>query len=570
MLLRKINGNIVLDENMTVKEILDTYEEIILGDEIIDGVIFFTIFEKKFLFLAPPEEDPTSEPTIYLYNDELIDYPHIMLRNTSFADIKGFPEGTYRRICLYEHDSIVNALVSYEDKIFDCIDRLIELLSMSRVEREREFQKEFMYYWNSEAIGNFRVRAYIKDDTQFSEMDSFHGANIVRLIDQGVDLLDIDERSKGERKWTHHLENDIYLIPITDSRGILPPHRGHEWTANEVRNIVYGRQIEHISDDSFQKLKTIVPKRHDLILLFSMKTELSNVAFALKVRCKSIANRTLLDKLLSDIMKVEPMHTERKDYAYLCERIGNDTGLMKKKVLLIGAGSLGSYVALELAKNGAQKIKIYDGDELEEENILRWVYGGIGIGSKKATTMQLLLNLLHPEMCVEGVSKHIDVLTLADEVAGSDMIIFTIGSSDEQLKFNAALKKVNCRIPVFYVWLEEGGTYSHILLVNYQKKGCFECLYTDSRGKRINNRARKNTDIMIEAGMVRNGCGGTRAAYGTAVILRTVAALLDIIRDYCDMTITENTLIDIAPNKISVSDTEFPMKECNCCGIKES
>ena len=70
--------------------------------------------------------------------------------------------------------------------------------------------------------------------------------------------------------------------------------------------------------------------------------------------------------------------------------------------------------------------------------------------------------------------------------------------------------------------------------------------------------------------MVRNGCGGTRAAYGTAVILRTVAALLDIIRDYYDMTITENTLIDIAPNKISVSDTEFPMEECNCCGIKES
>ena len=277
---------------------------------------------------------------------------------------------------------------------------------------------------------------------------------------------------------------------------LSPPHRGYKWTANEVRNIVYGRQIGHISDDSFQKLKTIVPKRHDLILLFSMKTEQSNVAFALKVRCKSIANRTLLDKLLFDIMIVEPMYTERKDYAYLCERIGNDTGLIKKRVLLIGAGSLGSYIAFELAKNGAQKIKIYDGDDLEEENILRWAYGGIGKGSKKVTTIQLLLNLLHPEMRVEGVSKNIDALTLADEVTGNDMIIVTIGSSDEQLKFNAALKKIKCRIPVLYVWLEEGGVYSHILLVNYQKKGCFECLYTDSRGKHINNRARKNTDII--------------------------------------------------------------------------
>lgn len=554
---------------MTVKEILETYEEITVDDEIIDGVLFFTIFEKKFLFLAPSKDDPASEPTVYLVNDELIDYPHIMLRNTSFADIKSFPEGTYLWICLYEQDSIVNALVSYEDKIFDCIDRLIELLSMSRVEKEREFQKEFMYYWNSEAVGNTRVRAYVKDENQFSEMDSYHGTNVVRLIDQGVDLSDIDERNKGERKWTHHIENDFYHIPITDSRGILPPHRGYKWTANEVRNIVYGRQIGHISDDTFRQLKIIVPKRHDLVLLFTMKTEQSNVAFALKVRCKSIAGRTLLDKILSDITIVEPMRTERKDYAYLCAQIGNDTELMKKKILLIGAGSLGSYVGLELAKNGAQNIKIYDGDDLEEENILRWAYGGIGRGSKKVTTMQLLLSLLHPEIHVEGVSKNIDVQTLVNEVDKSDMIIFTIGSSDEQLKFNAALKQANCRIPVLYVWLEEGGIYSHILLVNYQKHGCFECLYTDPHGKRINNRARKNTDMMIEAGTVRNGCGGTRAAYGTAVILRTVAALLDILRDFEDSTIAENTLIDIAPHKISVSDIEFPMEACNCCGIKK-
>lgn len=566
----RINGNIVLDEKMTVKEILETFEEITLGDEIIDGVLFFTIFEKQFLFLAPSEDDPASVPMVYLFNDELIDYPHIMLRNTSFAEIKGFPEGTYRWICLYEQDSIVNALFSYEDKIFDCIDRLIELLSMSQVEREREFQKEFMYYWNSEAVGNTRIKVYIKDETQFSEMDAYYGTNIVRLIDQGVALSDIDERNKGKRKWMHHLENDIYHIPITDIRGILPPHRGYKWTVNEVRNIVYGRQIGHISDDTFQQLKTIVPKRHDIVLLFTMKMEQANVAFALKVRCKSIAGRTLLDKILSDITIVEPMRTERKDYAYLCEQIGNDTKLMKKKVLLIGAGSLGSYIGLELAKNGAQSIKIYDGDDLEEENILRWAYGGIGKGSKKVTTMQLLLNLIHPEMHVEGVSKNIDVQTLIKEVDESDIIIFTIGSSDEQLKFNTALKLANCRIPVLYVWLEEGGIYSHILLVNYQKQGCFECLYTDSHGKRINNRTRKNTDIMMGTGIVRNGCGGTRAAYGTSVILRTVSALLDIIRDIGDVTLSENILIDIAPDKISVSDTEVPMEACNCCGIKEN
>ena len=75
--------------------------------------------------------------------------------------------------------------------------------------------------------------------------------------------------------------------------------------------------------------------------------------------------------------------------------------------------------------------------------------------------------------------------------------------------------------------------------------------------------------LSLEAGLIRNGCGGTRAAYGTAVILRTTVALLDTIRDIVDQRITNSTLIDIAPDRISISDTEFPMEACNCCGNKE-
>ena len=554
---------------MTVREILESYEEITVDQQIIDGVLFFTMFEKQFLFLAPSEDDPASKATIYLVNDELLDHPHIMLRDTNFTDIERFPEGIYRWICLYEQDSIMNTLVSYEDKIIDCIDRLIELLGMNPVEKEREFQKEFMYYWNSEAAGKNRIRAYLRDETRFSEMDSFHGTNIVLLVEQGLDLSDIDERNKGERKWTRHLENDTYHIPITDNRGIIPPHRGFQWTAKEVQNIVYGRQVEHISDETFRKLKTTIPKRHDLILLFSMRTEQSNVAYALKVRCKSIAGRTLFDKILSDITEVNPLWTERKDYTYMCEQIGNDTGLQDKSILLVGAGSLGSYVAFELAKNGAKNIMIYDGDTLEDENILRWAYGGIGKKSNKASTIQLLLNLLHPEIHITGEPRNIDVKTLSEEISKRDLIIFTIGNSDEQLKFNTALKKANCSKPVLYVWLEEGGAYSHILFANYQNQGCFECLYTNAQGNHVNNRARKNSDALLDTGVIRNGCGGTRAAYGTAVILRTTAALLDTIRDIVDQRIINSTLIDIAPDRISISDTEFPMEACNCCGNKE-
>ncbi len=562
----RIDENTALVDDMNAREILESYEEITVGEQLLDDVLFFNLFEKTFLLFSPDKSDPSSMAAVYLYNDELLDFPHIMLREERIAEGKEMPSGTYRYVCLFEQESIVNTLVPYEDKIIDCIDRLIELLSMNSSEQTREFQKEFMFYWNSESKSNRKYVAYIEHETQFTEMDAFYGENKVRLIERCISLSDIDDRNKAERKWVHHIENEVFYIPITDSRGILPPHKGFSWSADCVKNIVFGKRIEHIDDDTYSQIKTIIPKTQDLILVFGMKTEQSNVTFALKVRCNNHKGHTLLNKLLSDITAVEPLSTERKDYLFLCEQIGNDIGLMHKRVLLIGAGSLGSYVAFEMVKNGIQRLKIYDNDKLVEENILRWAFGGFGIGLNKAATLQFLLNMLHPEIKVEACAEKITEKSLTNEISNTDIIIFTIGSSDEQLKLNAALKRAHCSIPVIFVWLEEGGEYSHILVANYQKPGCFECLYTNDQGAYVNNRARKNTEIASEKGVIRNGCGGTRAAYGTAILLRTTAALLDVIRNIQGEKITKNTLIDISSDRIDISDTVFPMEACNCCG----
>ena len=555
-----------MGNQMTVREILESYDEIAIDKEIIDGVFLFTLSGKQFLFIAPFEDEPSSRSTVYLFNDDGLDFPHIMLREETFPDIKGLPDGKYRWVCLYEKESIVNTIVPYEDKIIDAIDRLLELLSMNEIEKECEFQKEFMFYWNSSSIGPNKFTVYLKQENVFAEMEAFFGAKNVRIIEQGLHLSDINSRDNDERKWVHHVENDVYFIPISDSRGILPPHRGYSWTSLNIKNIIYAQQVEHISVDTFMRIKNTIPKTQNVILVFGMKSEMSNLVFSVRLKCNNTVGHSLLEKALEDIIAVEPLFTNRKDYLYLSEQIGNDIGLLNKKVLVVGAGSLGSYIAFELVKNGASHIKIYDGDKLEEENVLRWAFGGIGKGSNKATTISLLLNLLHPEVNVEAVDKNIDEKILVEEASQVDLIIFTVGSSDEQLKFNRALKFACCSIPVAYVWLEEGGIYSHILIADYQKTGCFNCLYIDENGNQVNNRARKNSDAALETAIIRNGCGGTRAAYGTAILLRTTAALLDTIQKIQMKKITKSVLIDVSPDSISISDTKFPLEVCNCCG----
>ena len=562
----RIDVNTVLVEVMSTKDILESYDEIRDVRQINDDVFFISLFEKQFLLLLPSAEDPASEAEVWLFNDEFLDYPHVMLRECKLEKEQPFPEGTYRAVCLYEQESVVHSLFPYEEKITDCIDRLIEILSMNQLQRELEFHKEFMFYWNSQSAVIPKYHVYLQQDTAFAELDVYFGKSSIRLIDHCLVLSDLADREKGDKLWTHHLENEAYFIPVTDTREILPPHRGHKWTDKDLKNIVYGRQINHIDDYSFEKLKTLIPKSQNIILVFGMKMAQTMVTFAMKVKFRNGFGHTLIDKILNDIQDIEPLNTERKDYLWLCEQIGNDVGLNDKRILIAGAGSLGSYVSLELVKNGAKTIHIFDDDKLEEENILRWSCGGLGKGKNKALTLQLVLNLFHPEINTVAHCIKLDEKSLIESLSYSDMLVFTIGNSDEQLRFNRLLKEAKCSIPVFFVWLEEGGMFSHILYVNYQQKGCFECLYTNYDGVLVNNRASKNTEEKARNSIIRNGCGGTRAAYGTAILLRTTAALLDIIRDVENHVISQSTLFDVTPQGIEISNTNLHMERCCCCG----
>lgn len=557
-----------MDNQITVREILESYDEIAISKEIADFAFLISLYEKQFLFLAPLREQLDSRATVYLYNDDGMNIPHIMLYDESFPEIDALPDGKYRWICLYESESIVNTIVPYEDKIIDAIDRLIELLSMNDFEKEREFQKEFMFYWNSNSVGNNRFNVYLSQENLFSEMSVYYHKKTVRIIERGVSLSDINDREGSERKWVKHLENDVYYIPISDSRDILPPHRGYDWSVQDIRNIVYGKQIEHIDDATANALKNTIAKTQNIILVFGMKPDMMNIVFAVKVICKHPGQCALLEKILNDAVSAEPLTTDRKDYLYLSEQIGNDIGILKKKILIVGAGSLGSYVASEIVKNGVTNIKIYDGDKLEDENICRWVYGGFGKGANKAQTLALLLNWLHPEINVVAVNKNIEEKSLIEEMAQVDLIIFTVGNSDVQLKLNKVLKDNGCSIPVIFTWLEAGGIYSHVMVAFYQKNGCFECLYTNEKGCLINNRALKNVEANQELAIIRNGCGGTRAAYGTAIILRTTAALIDTVRKIQEKEIEESILIDISPDSVKISETKFPMEVCKCCGYR--
>jgi len=559
-----------LADNNLSKSILELYPEITIDYTLSnDKVVIFSLMEKKFALLCPDEQNPASVAFILVIDDDF-DYPHIMLRDIDLNEDDVLPKGKYRYVCLHQSGSVISFLQSFDEKVTDEIERLIELMKLSQKEVEREYQKEFLYYWNSVST-NDNASLFLRNPNEYARLAVYQGENTRRYLSPDIILSDIDKRkNKGkDRVWQRRSDIEALYIPIIDNRGILPPTYKRKWDMTDIIEILYGKRIRHISSDTFDAIKNEVTHYNCVDLVFSMKVNALPITFMVRLTMSNCAgSKTLLTRIFEGNFEVQTMCIQQEGYCHLNEVIGNSPSGYDKEVLLIGAGSLGSYVAGELVKNGFKHLTIYDGDRLSSENFMRWAYGGILKSGNKATTLKFCLELMHPEIVVEAHEKNFDSDIMLDQINDYDYIIFTVGSSDIQLKLNRILKENNSKAHVLYAWLEAGGDHSHILSIDYNRNGCFECLFTDTNGDLINNKANIVSEDIVISNTISNGCGATRVAYGTAVLLRTVSALLTLIKELESGVKEENCLINIAPDKVVYDFDTFEEKRCRCCGDK--
>lgn len=120
--------------------------------------------------------------------------------------------------------------------------------------------------------------------------------------------------------------------------------------------------------------------------------------------------------------------TERERYArhLLLDAIG-DAGqrrLRAARVLVVGAGGLGSPVLLYLAAAGVGRITVVDDDEVDLGNLQRQViHSRDSIGRPKVDSARDRLAGLAPEVGVEAVHARLDATTVEALVDGHDVVV---------------------------------------------------------------------------------------------------------------------------------------------------
>lgn len=551
-----------MDKSGSIKEILEAYDDIsVISDN--GEMVIFLLQEKEYGCWYGCMKNDSNIPIFLAKNEEKYDYPHILPTSILLDKDK---KDKYRYICLYENDSSIRFMQSKKEKVQDGIERLLRLVSLSKLEQEKEFQKEFLFYWNSAVLKAGNVCLYIDHHKVLQKMNAYCNTNgEVRFVSDRMKLNDANVTISKTKKWKFMPELPVFYIPIIDKRRVLPPTNGRKWISSDIMQIIEGREFNRIAYDSYQRLQKYKIKSKKMALVFEMNVEENSITFAMIIEFSNSKKDTVLNKLKQDISGIEPIKSRRMDYFHLSRQIGNDMCLFDKKVLLIGAGSLGSYAARELVRAGVRNITIYDRDELEAENIMRHASSKLWIGCKKVHGIKYELECIHPEIHINAIANNMDELVILEEIENADVAIFTVGSSDVQWCLNKVLKEAECKKPILFVWMEAGGVYSHILSINYTKKGCFQCLYTNEEGEWINNKANQIHDSEIDKYKIRDGCGATRIAYGNSILLRTVSAILDTIQDVFTQENQQNYLVNISPLKTEKIE-DFAEKECTCCG----
>jgi len=98
--------------------------------------------------------------------------------------------------------------------------------------------------------------------------------------------------------------------------------------------------------------------------------------------------------------------------------------LLASRVLVIGAGGLGSPVALYLASAGVGSITICDSDAVDLTNLQRQiVHRGDSVGKNKADSARATLAAINPAVEVVALAERVDEKRLEALVAQTDVVV---------------------------------------------------------------------------------------------------------------------------------------------------
>jgi sulfur-carrier protein adenylyltransferase/sulfurtransferase len=292
------------------------------------------------------------------------------------------------------------------------------------------------------------------------------GAEYIRQIKNQVEEVDPAQVSE-------HLGNGIVLVDVREST---------EWDAGHIpgakhvpRGYLESRIEGAVGADRSQEIVVYCASgQRSALAAHTLKGELGyeNV--------KSMTGGITLWKdrgYKVEIPKVlSPEQRERYSRHLLIPEIGleGQTKLLESKVLLLGAGGLGSPTALYLAAAGVGTLGVVDDDEVDLSNLQRQVIHTTDrIGVPKVDSAEQSITAINPDVNVVKYKTRLDASNILEIIDGYDVIVDGVDNFPTRYLLNDATVRLG--IPVVSASIL--GFDGQLSVFKPHDGPCYRCLY---------------------------------------------------------------------------------------------
>ncbi len=190
-----------------------------------------------------------------------------------------------------------------------------------------------------------------------------------------------------------------------------------------------------------------------------------------------VPRNELARRFLSSSARVSRFDVARIDHDWIHGR-GRDKRqaiLKDMSVVILGCGSIGSAVAVSLAKSGVGKLTLVDNEVLEWPNISRHSLGASSVSLNKAMALSrdLQVNYPHLEIIGKAISINEAVRAIPDFLSSCNLVISLTANWGMDQMLSGWHRGKDSRPKLIYGWTEAHASAGHAVFTG--ENSCIEC-----------------------------------------------------------------------------------------------
>jgi molybdopterin/thiamine biosynthesis adenylyltransferase len=191
------------------------------------------------------------------------------------------------------------------------------------------------------------------------------------------------------------------------------------------------------------------------------------------------------------------------DEAYLYSRnLGGLKTFAGKPIALVGCGTIGGFLAKQLAQSGAGscggKLLLLDNDILQPGNIGRHLLGVGDLARNKAEACRDLMLRDLPRLDISA--EPMDALQALGTLSRYGLVIDATGEEAFSIALNHyAVRNRASFPPVLYVWLKGNGSIAQSLLCDGPDHACYKCMKPELAGQPRYRAVRSEADLRLDS-----------------------------------------------------------------------